>query len=97
MREWARVGRALEELPLLREAVISGEVSWTVARLIVGVVSPENEAACLETVRGRTVRAVEALLRAVAPADGSPAGVERLLWRWHTVFDASTNSGDHCC
>ncbi len=73
VREWARVWRALEELPLLRESVVSGEVSWTVARLIVGVVTPENEAACLETVRGRTVRAVEALLRAVAAADGSPA------------------------
>jgi len=51
VREWVRVWRALEELPLLRGAVLSGEVSWTVARLIVGVVSPENEAACLETVR----------------------------------------------
>ena len=66
VREWARVWRALEELPLLREAVFSGEVSWTVARMIVGIVTPENEAACLETVRGRTVRAVAALLRAVA-------------------------------
>jgi len=72
VREWARVWRALEELPLLREAVVSGEVSWTVARLIVGVVSPENEADCLETVRGRTVRAVEALLRAVASPDEDP-------------------------
>ena len=73
VREWARVWRALEELPLLREAVRSGEVSWTVARLIVRVVTPENEAACLETVRGRTVRAVEELLRAVAPDHEEPA------------------------
>ena len=73
VREWARVWGALEELPLLRAAVLSGEVSWTVARLIVGVVTPENEAACLETVRGRTVRAVKVLLRAVAPAERSSA------------------------
>ncbi|NIQ88841.1 MAG: hypothetical protein GWN93_07040, partial [Deltaproteobacteria bacterium] len=73
VREWARVWRALSELPLLREAVLAGEVSWTVARLIVGVVTPENEAACLETVRGRTVRAVEVLLRAVTAEHGSPA------------------------
>jgi len=73
VREWARVWRALEELPLLREAVLAGEVSWTVARMIVGVVTPENEAACLETVRGRTVRAVEVLLRVVTPTDESPA------------------------
>jgi len=73
VREWARVWRALGELALLREAVLSGEVSWTVARMIVGVVTPENEAACLETVRGRTVRAVEALLRAAAPAEEGSA------------------------
>jgi hypothetical protein len=73
VREWARVWGALEELPLLREAVLSGEVCWTVARMIVGVVTPETEAACLETVRGRTVRAVEALLRAVAPHDEDSA------------------------
>jgi len=71
--EWARVWRALEELPLLREAVLSGEVCWTVARMIAGVVTPENEAACLETVRGRTVRAVKVLLRAVAPAEEGSA------------------------
>jgi hypothetical protein len=73
VREWARVGQALEKLPLLREAVVGGEVSWTVARLIVGVVTPENEAACLETVRGRTVRAVKVLLRAVAAVEEGPA------------------------
>jgi hypothetical protein len=67
------VWRALSELPLLREAVVSGEVSWTVARMIVGVVTPENEAACLETVRGRTVRAVETLLRAVTTVEATEA------------------------
>jgi hypothetical protein len=68
--EWARVERALTELPLLRRAVRAGEVSWTVARMIVGIVTPETEAACLDSVRGRTVRAVEVLLRAVAaPAE----------------------------
>jgi hypothetical protein len=71
VRQWSRVSRALAELPRLREAVCSGEVSWTVARRIVGVVTPETEAACLSTVRGRTVRAVETLLRAVTP-DAEP-------------------------
>jgi hypothetical protein len=77
VREWARVWRALQELPLLREAVLAGEVSWTVARLIVGVVTPENEAACLETVRGRTVRAVAALLQAVVQVHEEPAEESR--------------------
>ena len=75
VREWARVGGALENLPRLRGAVLSGEVSWTVARLVVGVVTPETEEACLETVRGRTVRAVKAIVDAVReaePGKGSP-------------------------
>ena len=69
VREWGRVGRALQDLPLLRSAVLSGEVSWTVARLVVGIVTPQNEEACLETVRGRTVRAVKAMLEAVRKAE----------------------------
>jgi hypothetical protein len=71
--EWARLWRALRELPRLRGAVLAGEVSWTVARRIVSLATPENEAACLETVRGRTVRAVEAMIGAVRAAD-EPAG-----------------------
>ncbi len=63
--EWARVWRALRELPRLRAAVLGREVSWTVARKIVAVATPENEQACLATVRGRTVRAVETLLEAL--------------------------------
>jgi hypothetical protein len=68
--EWARVWRALRELPLLRAAVLAGEVSWTVARKVVALATPENEAACLETVRGRSVRAVEAMVEAVRRTEG---------------------------
>ena len=68
LREWARVWSTLESLPRLRGAVLSGEVSWTVARLVVGIVTPETEEACLETVRGRTVRAVKALIEAFREA-----------------------------
>jgi hypothetical protein len=49
--EWARVWRTLRELPRLRGAVLAGEISWTVARRIVALATPENEAVCLETVR----------------------------------------------
>jgi hypothetical protein len=67
LREWARVWRALEGLPLLRAALVAGELSWSVARRIVAFVTPETEAASLESVRGRTVRAVEAMLATVFP------------------------------
>jgi len=68
--EWARVWRALRDLPRLRAAVLAGEVSWTVARKIVALATPENEAACLETVRGRSVRAVEAMIEALRAVEG---------------------------
>jgi hypothetical protein len=69
VREWARVGRALSGLPRLREAVLNGEVSWTVARKLVAHATPENEEPLLETVRGRTVRAVDILLKAAFPRE----------------------------
>jgi hypothetical protein len=69
VREWARVWRALEELPRLRRAVVAGEVSWAVARRVVSRVTAETEKECLATVRGRTLRAVDAILRAVAQAE----------------------------
>jgi hypothetical protein len=74
--EWGRVWRRLEELPLLLAAVRAGEVGWTVARLVVRHVTPECEAASLDTVRGRTVRAVKALVAAVESADPRAAGVD---------------------
>ncbi len=67
MREWGRVWRAREDLPQLRSAVLSGEVSCTVARRVVESVTPQTEEACLETVRGRTVR-------------GAVAGMGRASW-----------------
>jgi hypothetical protein len=78
VREWARVWRALRELPCLRGAVLAGEVSWTVARKIVALATPENEAACLETVRGRSVRAVEAIIEAVRSVEAPAGAPERM-------------------
>jgi hypothetical protein len=74
VREWARVGQALEALPRLQAALLAGELSWTVARRVVGLVTPATEAACLETVRGRTVRAVAAIAAAVRRAEAQAAG-----------------------
>jgi hypothetical protein len=71
VREWARVGRGLAGLPRLREAVLEGEISWTVARKVVAHTTPESEVAVLATVRGRTVRAVETLLQAAFPPEPS--------------------------
>ncbi len=74
VREWARVWRGLAELPELRAAVLAGEVSWTVARVVVGLATRETEAACLETVRGRTLRAALAIAAAVREVGVPGAG-----------------------
>jgi hypothetical protein len=73
VREWARVWRRLEALPVLRRAVLAGELGWTAARLVAGLATPETEQACLATVRGRTVRAVEAIVRAFRESEGLAA------------------------
>jgi hypothetical protein len=74
LREWARVARALAGLPALRRAVLSGEVSWSAARRVVGKLSAETEAEAVGWLRGRTVRAVEAILSAHAAASGLGEG-----------------------
>jgi hypothetical protein len=84
VREWARVWRRLGGLPRLRRAVLSGEIGWGVARRVVGLATPETEEACLDAVRGRTVRAVEAIASAVREAGGTRADAaepERILVR----------------
>jgi hypothetical protein len=73
LREWARVWRRLAALPVLREALLSGQIGWQVARRVVAVVAPETQAACLEAVRGRTLRAVEAIVAAVREAEARAA------------------------
>ena len=78
VREWARVWRGLRELPRLRRAVLTGEISWTVARKIVGLATPGNEEACLATVRGRTVRVVEAMLEAVREVEAGAGSTEEV-------------------
>src|SRR5207253_691858 len=56
------VGR-LAALPAIASAFDGGLLSWAHVRLLVGVATPETEGAWLELARGRTVRALEALIR----------------------------------
>jgi len=77
VQEWARVWDALRTLPALRGALLRGEISWSVARLVAGVATPASDEACLASVRGRTVRAVHAMVaavRAAADPSGDPPG-----------------------
>jgi len=67
LREWSRVSEALAELPQLRAAVLSSEISWSVARRAVAHASPETDEAFAAALRGRTVCAAEAMLHAAFP------------------------------
>jgi hypothetical protein len=50
------LARRLEALPLLRRAIASGCISWSMGELLARVAQPESEALWLEVARGRTLR-----------------------------------------
>lgn len=63
LQSLATVVRRLEELSTIRDAFSRGVVNWAQVRLLVGVATPETEVHWLALARGRTVRALEALVR----------------------------------
>ena len=69
LQSLAAVTDRVEALPAVRAAFESGEVSWAQVRLLVAVASAETERVWLELARGRTVRALAALIRAAGHGD----------------------------
>ena len=63
-REKVRVARALEHLPLLSEMMRSGELSYSKARALTRVASPENEEELVDFAHAGTASHVETLVRA---------------------------------
>jgi len=57
--QFLRLARSLESLPVLRESLERGEVSWTKAREVVKVATPKTEAAWVETARQTGRRELE--------------------------------------
>jgi hypothetical protein len=62
-----RVAEALETLPQLAQALRSGAASWSCARELTRVATPDTEHAWLERARGHTVREVEKLVAGHRP------------------------------
>src|SRR5205807_3147745 len=58
-REHVKVGRRLAELPVLRAAFASGELSYSKARAVVRVATPETEATLVEWARHATAAQLE--------------------------------------
>lgn len=63
-REKVRVARALEHLPLLSEMMLSGELSYSKARALTRVATPNNEEELRDFAQAGTASHVEILVRA---------------------------------
>ena len=62
-REWVRVARALEHLPVLSEAMRKGEVSYSKARALTRIATPETDAELVELARAGTAAHIERIVR----------------------------------
>jgi hypothetical protein len=69
-REKLRVGRRLEELPLVRGAFAAGELSYSKVRAVCRVARPETEATLLEMARYATTTQLEEIVRAYRSVTG---------------------------
>ena len=72
-REKVRVARALEALPRLSEGLRRGELSYSVARALTRVATPENEAELVQVARHVPASQVERLVAGWRSADRSEA------------------------
>ena len=87
-RERCRVARALRSLPLMREALGAGRVSYSQVRAITRVATPEDEPRWLELARISTGAMLESAVRGVQraraaerdPRDQPPKQAVRMDW-----------------
>src|SRR5512141_1768205 len=68
-QEKLRVAEALEELPLIAQALEEGSLNWSCIRELTRVAVVQTERAWLEIARGKTVHQLEALVTGKAPGD----------------------------
>ena len=75
LQELAQVDAVLARLPRLQAAFLGGELTWTQARLLGRVATPEDEARWIAFARQRTARALAREVRAVdrCAAEASPS------------------------
>jgi len=80
-REKVRAARALTTLPVTREAMARGELSFSKVRALTRVATPENEDALVELARGTTTSGLERAVRAWKRGDRQDeAERERAQW-----------------
>jgi hypothetical protein len=64
-----RVATALEGLPEMDQHLREGKLTWSAAREVTRVATPQTERAWLSATRGKTVRQIEALVSGRTPGD----------------------------
>jgi hypothetical protein len=74
----ARLARELRSRPLLRDAVLRGEVSARKAQAVLPMATGEAEAEWVARARGETVRALEKAARERAPREGDDESWQRI-------------------
>src|SRR3954471_18535390 len=90
--ERLRVAEALETLPDLAKTLRAGDLSWSAARELTRVATPESERQWLEVARGRTIRQLETLVAGHKPGElpSDPTDASRVH---HTLrFDVSAET-----
>jgi hypothetical protein len=80
--ERLRMARALKALPRVVGAIRRGQLSWSKARELVRVATPETEAAWLERAERLSCRELEAAAAAETPAEAQPASLSRYSCRF---------------
>jgi len=84
VKEKLRVAQSLEALPEASEALRAGELTWSAARELTRVATPDTERAWLDAARGLTVRQVEECVSGRAPGD-LPSDAEDPKLRRHVL------------
>src|SRR6187399_1429241 len=83
-QEKLRVAEALEELPLLTQALEQGALHWSAVRELTRVAVPENEREWLAVAHGKSVRQLEELVAGKVPGD-DPSSPQRASEQRHVL------------
>ena len=92
--ERLRVARALAELPLLADALESGELAHSAVRELSRIAVPETEAVWLEAVGGKCLREIEAMVSGHKPGDLPTDETEPRLHRKKITLEVSPETYD---
>jgi hypothetical protein len=86
-REHVRVARALPDLPMIREAFASGELSYSKVRALTRIAEPKSESELLELARHATAAQLERIVRAARRCSAIEADEVHSLchasWSWN--------------